>query len=103
MEIRPDWPHQIQGVQDVLKAIARGELRILLTSPTGGGKTRMMIMLASHFLRQGKKVVIYSNRRQLVTQTSSEMNIAGLAHGVRAAGHEDNRERDFQISSIQTE
>jgi superfamily II DNA or RNA helicase len=97
------WPHQVRAIEETLTAIARGERRICVTSPTGGGKTRMMHDLAQHYLDAGKKVVLYTNRKMLVDQTSGDLIDAGLYHGVRAAGYEDERDHPFQISSIQTE
>jgi superfamily II DNA or RNA helicase len=97
------WPHQVRCVEETLEAIAGGERRICVTSPTGGGKTRMMLDLAQHYLDDGKKVVLYSNRKMLVDQTSGVLLGAGMYHGVRAAGYEDERDHPFQVSSIQTE
>lgn len=95
------WPHQEQGIRDVLDAIQVGERRICLTSPTGCGKSLMMRHLIEHHLERGKKVVLYSNRKLLIEQL--RRTFAGIAHGVRAAGYGTDRERPFQISSIQTE
>jgi superfamily II DNA or RNA helicase len=97
------WPHQIYALQETLAAIADGQRRICLTSPTGGGKTRMMQDMAQHYLDASKKVVLYTNRKMLVDQTSGDLIDAGMYHGVRAAGYEDEREHPLQISSIQTE
>ncbi len=98
-----EWPHQTQALVDLLSTIAHGERRIVLTSPTGGGKTRIMLALAKHYLERGQKCVLYSNRKMLVDQTSSVLALAGMDHGIRAAGYQDERERNFQVSSIQTE
>jgi superfamily II DNA or RNA helicase len=35
------WPHQIRAVEQVTAARAEGERIIILTAPTGGGKTLM--------------------------------------------------------------
>lgn len=99
----PMWPHQSRAIDETLAAIYRGERRILVTSPTGGGKTRMMTEIAKNYLRRGRKVVLYSNRKMLIDQLSSVLNHHGLDHGIRAAGYEDERYFDLQVSSIQTE
>jgi DNA repair protein RadD len=98
-----DWPHQTRAVADVLSAIEAGRRRILLTSPTGGGKTRIMTRLIEHYLERNKRVILYTNRRMLVDQTSSVLLEAGQYHGIRAAGHEDERDHPLQVSSIATE
>jgi DNA repair protein RadD len=97
------WPHQRGGIDDTLSAIARGERRILLTSPTGGGKTRIMAELIRHYLEAAHRVVLYTNRKMLVDQTSEKLLDDGLYHGIRAAGYEDRRDQLLQVSSIQTE
>lgn len=96
------WPHQIRGVKDTIDAIENHTKRILLTSPTGGGKTRMALDLAQEFTSRDLGVVMYTNRRMLVEQSSRVLESAGVAHGIRAAGH-DTEDSLFQVSSIQTE
>lgn len=100
-EIYMNWPHQTQAVEDVLAAIAAGHRRILVTSPTGGGKSRIMGLLAEKFQEEG--VVLYTNRKLLVSQTSGVFSGFDFEHGVRAAGHEENKHHKVQVSSIQTE
>lgn len=97
------WPHQLFGVSSTLAAIARGERRVLLTSPTGGGKTWMVQQLARHFLERGKRVVLYSNRKFLIEQLGNDLANAGMTHGCRAAGSEDLEGHPFQIASMATE
>ncbi len=100
--MRP-WPHQEDAVRNILAAIQQGQRRICVTSPTGGGKTWIMLELARQFLRRGERVSLYTNRKMLLDQTSRVLADADVEHGVRAAGYLDERERDFQVSSIQTE
>jgi DNA repair protein RadD len=97
------WPHQKQGVDDVLAALQAGHKRVCLTSPTGGGKTAMIAEIARSFLEAGSRVVLYTNRKILVEQTCRVLLAAGIDHGVRAAGHADERHLPFQVSSLMTE
>lgn len=97
------WPHQERGVQSVLQKIAEGHCRILFFSPTGTGKSFVMAMLVKHYLDQGKRVVIYTNRRMLLDQSSRVFGGWEIDHGVRAPGHTDERWKPFQIASLQTE
>lgn len=97
------WGHQDRGVRLVSEAIARGSRKIILTSPTGSGKTAMILDLAQSYLDQGLSVIMFTNRRLLLEQTSKVMALAGQEHGLRAAGHGQRHERPFQIASIQTE
>ena len=101
------WPHQERGVNSVLEAVARGVRRICLTCPTGGGKTRIACTLIDMLLSQGKRGVLYTNRKLLLDQLSGVLNDHGIYHGIRAAGygHEEGADlgADLQVSSIQTE
>lgn len=95
--------YQLRTHNETVEAIRLGKKRICVQSPTGTGKTLIMGMLAKHVLDQEKRVVIYTNRKLLLDQSSKNFGGFDLEHGVRAAGHEDQRWMPFQISSVQTE
>jgi superfamily II DNA or RNA helicase len=97
------WPHQRRGVDATLAAIEACQRRVCLTSPTGGGKTKMMGVLLREWLSQGLRALLLTNRRMLLEQISGVMRKAGLAHGIRAAGYYNDPDEWFQISSVQTE
>lgn len=97
------WPHQIQGVRDTLAAIDAGELAICLTSPTGGGKSLMIRDLLVEASSRDWRSIIYSNRIMLTEQLAAGLDAAGIAFGIRAAGHVPDFTRKVQISQIQTE
>jgi DNA repair protein RadD len=97
------WPHQIRGCEGVIAAFRRGSKRVVLTSPTGGGKTKMEQMLALHFLRQGQRVDLYTNRKFLLEQLTASLDKAGIPHGIRASGYEYDPSHRLQICSVQTE
>lgn len=103
VELPGFWPHQPRGVDGVLAAIASGQRKVCLTSPTGMGKTLMVAALLKHYLDRGLRCSVYTNRRLLLDQSSGVLARWGFEFGVRAAGHEDNRDRPLQLSSIQTE
>jgi superfamily II DNA or RNA helicase len=98
------WPHQEAGFRATLAHIAKGVRRVLLSSPTGGGKTRVVHDLVQHYLATGRRAVLYVNRKMMVEQASKVFTEKfPIPHGIRASGHEDQRQMPFQISSIQTE
>jgi superfamily II DNA or RNA helicase len=97
----PLWPHQQKGIDDVLALLRAGKRRICLTSPTGGGKTRIMEEIIRHCVGLGMKTILYTNRRLLLEQLRK--SLGAIEHGVRAASHASDHEQLFQISSIQTE
>ena len=97
----PDmWPHQVRAYDEVRDAHRGGWNRVVLTIPTGGGKTRVICELVANWLAEGLKVVVYTNRRMLVDQLRKVLSKAGFEFGVRAAGAQDQRDLPLQISSI---
>lgn len=97
------WPHQQRGLDELFDAIGAGEQSICLTSPTGGGKSRMMVE-AIHIAKERRwPVVLYTNRKMLLDQLSKTLKKAGITHGIRANGHEPALLENIQLSSIQTE
>jgi superfamily II DNA or RNA helicase len=98
-----DWPHQTRAVADTLAAIEAVRRLIALTSPTGGGKTRIAQRLIERWRAEGLRIAVYTNRKLLVDQLGRALDQAGLPYGVRAAGRERNRGHPLQICSVQTE
>jgi len=92
------WPHQQRGLSELAKAIEAGERRICVTSPTGGGKSKMMFeWIAVH----APRTAVYTDRRLLLDQLSEHMESHGICHGLVAAGCEPNA-ADTQICMAQT-
>jgi DNA repair protein RadD len=97
------WAHQIRGVAEVLDAIAAGEKRLALTSPTGMGKSIGVCDIIERLVAEDWYAVLYSNRRLMVDQLITVLAQAGIKCGVRASGHEAERDLPVQISSLPTE
>jgi superfamily II DNA or RNA helicase len=102
--MKPLWPHQVEGIEGVRDALARGRKRLCLTSPTGMGKSRMTTELVQGWLAEGKRVSLYTNRRLLVQQLSDGLLAANMTDfGIRAAGTFPKLDAPLQVSSLQTE
>lgn len=97
------WPHQVFGIAEVARLRAEGARRILLTSPTGGGKSTMECEIIARAVEHGRCAVLYTNRKLLREQLSDTLNAHGITHGVRAAGAEEGMDRLVQVSSMPTE
>lgn len=99
--MRPAWPHQLRAVAAAIDAHRRGVRRLVVTIPTGGGKTRVAVDLTRTYLQAGQNVVFYTNRRALIDQAVRDFG--DLNFGVRSAGHRAKLAEPFQISSLPTE
>jgi superfamily II DNA or RNA helicase len=99
------WPNQIRGVEQTLAAFEAERRHVLLTSPTGTGKSRMVCDIIDRLVEQQWYAVLYTNRQLLVDQLRGVLDVHGIDYGVRAAGHdnEDGRFFPVQISSLPTE
>lgn len=98
-----DWPHQTWALSEIPRLIAAGQRRILETTPTGGGKSRIICGLIEWGLEQGYVVPVYTNRRLLIDQLSRVLTDHGIRFGVRSAGHAPDLGERVQISSLPTE
>jgi superfamily II DNA or RNA helicase len=98
------WPHQERGVSEVIQAIKPGEW-ICLTSPTGGGKSKMMEAIVRYCLANNMKVDLKVNRKMLRDQLINVFQKSGIKFGVRAAGlnHLMDPSQPVQICSTPTE
>lgn len=97
------WPHQSLGINETLAAIERGERHVLLTSPTGMGKSVMMTEIIDRLAGQDWRAVLYTNRKMLVEQLAKVLGQHGIEYGIRAAGYADQVRFPVQISSLPTE
>ena len=93
------WPHQRQGLEGIQDAMDREVRRILLTAPTGGGKTEIMFEM----VKWGFPVVFYLHRKMLLEQFAEKLDQAGYSFGIRASGHKPRLLEDIQLSSVQTD
>ena len=96
-------PYQVKGLAAFWEAYQAGHKRIVLTCPTGGGKTVMMGEVLLEALRLMLSAIVYVNKRLLTTQTSEALEEMNIPFGVRAAGHGEDSSFRVQLASMQTE
>ncbi len=94
------WPCQIRTLDAIDAAVAAGYRRIVVTLPTGGGKT---VIQSEATIRMGVPTIWYLNRRMLREQISERIESFGIDHGVRASGVDPALLKDVQVSSVMTE
>lgn len=99
----PRWPHQLYAVLRTQELMEQGVRRILVTTPTGGGKSLEMIDTALKAIRDGWGVVLFANRKLLIDQFVRTFGTYGIDYGIRAADHLQKEHEPFQLASIQTE
>ena len=94
------WPQQEFGLAEIDRLVKAGRKRIVLVSPTGGGKTKLAI---ERIMASGVPSAFYTHRKMLLSQTGQRFEDAGLDYGFRASGMEENLGAPIQLAMIQSE
>lgn len=97
------WPNQVRAFDGALELMGRGVKRLVVTSPTGSGKTTMLTDMIKWAVENSKPVALYTQRRMLYDQTCRVLHRANIRFGKRASGHKPNLFQDVQICMSQTE
>jgi superfamily II DNA or RNA helicase len=97
-------PHQIQTLDQINNAIAAGDRRLVVQSPTGSGKTILATQLVQKICADGGRVIFTVPTISLIDQTAEKFYREGIREfGVIQADHAmTNATRPIQIASIQT-
>lgn len=94
-------PYQSQAISDLRLAYRDGARAPLLVLPTGGGKTIVMAEILRSLADRGRSAMVLVHRRELIAQTSDKLTLAGVEHGIIAAGVA-GANAPIQIASVQT-
>jgi superfamily II DNA or RNA helicase len=96
--------YQTASIEGLRELIRQGKRNIILSVPTGGGKT----VIASHLIAEchgkpGKRAVFVADRIALIDQTSATFDTYGIPHGVIQGNHPRCKPWErIQVASAQT-
>lgn len=94
-------PYQREAVDCIRAYFSRGARSILLTMPTGAGKTVVFSSIASGAHAMKTRTVILVHRDTLLRQACEKLSAYGVPHGVIAPGHTPT-DHNVQVASVQT-
>lgn len=96
--------YQSRSIDAVRAALRAGKRRVLLTVPTGGGKTLTSAAILASAVAKGSRVLFAAHRKELIDQTCSTFHRLGVtAFGVvRAQDVRLDLSQPIQIASVQT-
>lgn len=97
LSLRPYQQQMIDETRAHFKALRK---RVLLTLPTGGGKTALASRMLHGARDKGKRVWFCVHRRELIRQVSEAFAREGLAHSIVGADWPTDRHAMAQICSI---
>jgi len=97
-------PYQEEAVERVRRAIRDGRRRILLTLPTGAGKTATGSHILAAALMKGSRSMFVAHRTEIIDQTVSTFYRFGVTQlgVVRAKDPRRNESQPIQVCSIAT-
>lgn len=97
-------PYQTASIEQVRAALRAGKRRIMLTIPTGGGKTFTSAFIVLSALGRGKRCMFVAHRKELIDQTVAAFVRLGVTDigVIRAGDKRSNPNAMLQIASIQT-
>lgn len=94
--------YQQDIINEARRVMSTGERSILITAPTGSGKTVLMSAMFKLCVEKGKRALFLVHRRELVKQSVSTLEKAGLDCGVISSGFLEEYHKQVQVASIQT-
>lgn len=97
-------PYQVTSIEQLRAAIRSGKRRIMLTVPTGGGKTYTSASLIAGALAKGKRSIFVAHRKELIDQTVRSFAGLGITTVgvIRAGDKRRDPKQPIQVASIQT-
>lgn len=95
-------PYQTAAIQALRNVLALKLHRVILSSPTGSGKTEMGFELIRGAQAKGRKVAFIANRVQLIEQTCRRLDRAGFNYGVIQGANTRDPWQSILVCSIQT-
>jgi len=82
MDLRP---YQVAAIAGVMNAWNSGDHNIVLTVPTGGGKTVIASKLIEELVKDSARVLFLANRTELIRQTDATMRRIGTTPSLLTA------------------
>ena len=93
--------YQNLAISNVRKSFQAKHRSVLLTLPTGAGKTVIFSQITKLAELKGANVLILVHRKELIDQAGDKLTKAKVEYGVIAAGRKGSN-HNVQIASVQT-
>lgn len=95
-------PYQSEIISQARTLMAGGEKRILITAPTGSGKTALTAEMLAQASKKNKRSFFNVHRRELIMQSLSAFTTAEVAAGVIASSFPFQKGLPVYVASIQS-
>ena len=93
--------YQNLAISNVRKGFQVKHRSVLLTLPTGAGKTVIFSEITRLAELKGANVLILVHRKELIDQAGDKLTKADVKYGIIAAGHKESK-CNVQVASVQS-
>lgn len=87
--------YQIKAIEQIKLNFAKNNKRLVLCAPTGAGKTVIFSSIAKQVYQKNKRVLIITNRKELLKQSGNKLNEFGLVPFLLTA-----KEKTIPVNSV---
>ena len=94
--------YQNAAVEGARAELRKGVKRLIISDPTGSGKTVTAMAIIEAAIDKGSRVSFIADRRSLVKQTSMRFTEAGIAHGILMGQDSVGVRMPTRVESAQT-
>lgn len=95
-------PYQNEIIAALRETIAQGNKRAVMCAPTGAGKTIMFTYMVSQHIARGGRALIFTHRRELLTQAGGTFAKFGLSPELIQAGRKADLNKSLHVGMIET-
>lgn len=93
---------QVAAVEGVREAYRSGARSVVLTMPTGAGKTHTAAAIIASAVERRRRVLFAAHLDALIDDTSERLTRAGIAHGIVQADRPTAPDAPVQVCSLAT-
>lgn len=94
--------YQEDAVNELRKQISEGNRKLVLCAPTGAGKTVIFSYIVNSAIKKGKRVMIVTDRTELLTQAGGALNSYGIKPERIEAGAKPSMKAQCYTAMVET-
>ena len=94
--------YQQKAVNEIRTSFAKGNNRIVLCSATGSGKTVIFSEITRLVYEKGKRTLIITDRKELLSQTDNKLTHFGINPFLLTANEKKIKENRVVVAMVET-
>lgn len=95
-------PYQTDTIRALRQSMAGGNRKVVLCAPTGAGKTVMFTHMVSEHLKRGGRVLVITDRKELMSQAGGAFERIGLNPELIKAGSNPDLTLPCHVAMVET-